>query len=119
MLEAKTKDRDASIELLEDRERKTITLFALFYFIGGAITIWGGLIAQFLESWIIMGMTLGIGLSFMIIAGYFLMLDIQYHSFIFINTKLEEERLAREIDNEKIKNLILVGLKNGNKKQKQ
>jgi hypothetical protein len=90
VLEKDIKDRDASIELLERREKNANRMFYLFYVLGAAIVIYGGLFGDYLKSWMVMDYSIGIGITLLFVAAYALIIDSNFRTYIFINHKLEQ-----------------------------
>jgi hypothetical protein len=98
MLESKIKDKDASIELLEDRSKRAFGLFLLFYFIGAVMVVWSYSFnwLKVENAWLLMDFSIGVGLCLMIIAGYLLICALQLRMYVFINHKIEMKDWVRK-----------------------
>ena len=90
MLDRKTKDWEASVELLEDKQKEAKVWWLLFYCIGFFLT-WGSI---FFIMWpTIQMLIIGVGLAFLILATWFLMIYKQYDFYLFlIHKKLEVKK---------------------------
>jgi len=67
MLDRKTKDIDASLELLEDRKKQSKLFFYIFFIIGWSVVIISGAIIPYKYDEI----GLGLGISLLIFATWF------------------------------------------------
>jgi len=84
MLDRKTKDWDASIELLEDKKKQAKYVWLLFYFIG-LVSV---MASSMLHAWFTVEIfVIGTGLALLILATWFLMIYNQYDLYLFLNHK--------------------------------
>lgn len=80
MLDRKTEDWDASVELLEYKSKQSKLLFVLFYFVGALLAM-----SSVLSTWMHISIAfVGVGLTFVIIATWFLMIFCQYEFYLFL-----------------------------------
>lgn len=88
-LDRKTKDIDASIELLEDRKKKGKIWFFVFFSVGWFTTLFGAIISL---SPKINGIVAYIGIGVMILAAYFLILTLYVDNLIYLKRHFEREK---------------------------
>jgi len=85
MLDRKTEDRDASLELLEDRSKKLKYTWIIFFIIGWTLNLGSGLLAPYKYDEI--GMNIGIAL--LVFATWFFIGFLYYELIIIIKNKME------------------------------
>ena len=83
MLDRKTNDSDASVELLEDKQRQAKCYFFVFYIIGASMAI-GGYLIPYLHFEIAV---IGIGLTFLFVATWIFIWWVQYGFYLFLINK--------------------------------
>jgi len=81
MLDRKTEDYDASVELLEDKKKQSKVLWLMFYSIG----FFSILSSVFFITYpSIELLIIGVGSAFLILATWFLMIFYQYEFYLFL-----------------------------------
>lgn len=80
MLDRKIKDYDASIELLEDREKQAEVWFMLFYVLGAVLVLSPILLTSIYFSIVL----IGAGIAFLIIATLILIAYLQLEFYLFL-----------------------------------
>ena len=80
MLDRKTKDVDASVELMQDRKKLSWLVFCLFFIIGWAVVVVSAVLAPYKYDEI----GIGIGIAFLIFATWFFIDTTYYNTLIMI-----------------------------------
>jgi len=83
MLDRKTDDFDASVELLEDKQKQVKNMFFLFYIMGACLTVGNGLFLDINLQMIL----IGVGLSFLFVATWIFIGYMQYNFYLFLINK--------------------------------
>lgn len=90
MLDKETKDIDAGVELLQDRIKTAKNYFLLIYIFGSILLIIG-IILMLIDTIVgIMGVSLGI--SFLVISSYLLIIVCTNETFLFIRKYVLKEK---------------------------
>jgi len=86
MLDRKTKDIDASVELLEDRKKGSRIIFIIFFIIG-----WSAIVASaFIVPYKYDDIGFGMGIAFLIFATWFVM-DMKYYNTMIMIKRLDKK----------------------------
>ena len=86
MLDRKTKDSEASVEILEDRGKLAKMIFALFFIIGWSIVAISALLIPYKYS--ISG--IGIGIAFLFFATWFY-IELNYYATLIMIKKMNKK----------------------------
>lgn len=88
MLDRKTKNIDANEELLQDKKKICTIVFTIVYFIGWFMVLAAAVFAPYKWDEVF----IGIGISLLIIGGYFLVIELQINTLIYLKRQFEKRK---------------------------